>query len=213
MGGATASRPGPAARSCSAELGLAAKADAAPARLSGGEQQRVALARAMANRPSAAAGRRADRQPGQRRDSRRCCGCSTGRTQMARRSCWSPTTLRVASAADRVISLFDGMVVDDAPMPLPRRPMHRCRTCSSCEADAHARHGPLDPGRPAGERRRGALVIAGVVAGVVTALLLSAGLLQGATNPWQGLFTATRGAQIWLHLAARHQRPASFRRR
>ncbi len=46
-----------------------------------------------------------------------------------------------------------------------------------------------------------ALAVAGVVAGVVTALLLSAGLLQGATNPWQGLFTATRGAQIWLHLA------------
>jgi putative ABC transport system permease protein len=45
-----------------------------------------------------------------------------------------------------------------------------------------------------------ALVVAGVVAGVVTALLLSAGLLQGATNPWQGLFAATRGAQIWLHL-------------
>jgi putative ABC transport system permease protein len=45
------------------------------------------------------------------------------------------------------------------------------------------------------------LVIAGVVAGVVLALLLSAGLLQGATNPWQGLFNATRGAQIWLHLS------------
>ena len=35
-----------------AELGLTAKADAAPARLSGGEQQRVALARALANQPS-----------------------------------------------------------------------------------------------------------------------------------------------------------------
>src|SRR5215469_17886787 len=46
-----------------------------------------------------------------------------------------------------------------------------------------------------------AVVIVGVVAGVVLALLLSAGLLQGATNPWQGLFTATRGAQIWLHLS------------
>lgn len=46
-----------------------------------------------------------------------------------------------------------------------------------------------------------ALAVAIVVAGVVTALLLSAGLLQGATNPWQGLFDATRGAQIWLHLA------------
>ncbi|HEY3979654.1 MAG TPA: FtsX-like permease family protein [Streptosporangiaceae bacterium] len=39
-----------------------------------------------------------------------------------------------------------------------------------------------------------------VVAGVVIALLLSAALLQGATNPWQGLFTASRGAQIWLRL-------------
>lgn len=46
-----------------------------------------------------------------------------------------------------------------------------------------------------------AIAVAGVVAGVVSALLLSAGLLQGATNPWQGLFTASRGAHIWLHLA------------
>jgi putative ABC transport system permease protein len=46
-----------------------------------------------------------------------------------------------------------------------------------------------------------AVVVAVVVAGVVSALLLSAGVLQGATNPWAGLFAATRGAQIWLHLA------------
>jgi putative ABC transport system permease protein len=46
-----------------------------------------------------------------------------------------------------------------------------------------------------------ALAVVCVVAGVVLALLLSAALLQGATNPWQGLFTATKGAQIWLHLA------------
>jgi putative ABC transport system permease protein len=39
-----------------------------------------------------------------------------------------------------------------------------------------------------------------VIAGVVSALLLSAALLEGATNPWQGLFTQTRGAQIWLRL-------------
>ncbi len=44
------------------------------------------------------------------------------------------------------------------------------------------------------------LVSATVIAGVVTALLLSAALLEGATNPWQGLFTQTRGAQIWLRL-------------
>lgn len=46
-----------------------------------------------------------------------------------------------------------------------------------------------------------ALALMAVVAGVVTALLLSAGLLQGATDPWRGLFTATNGAHIWLHVA------------
>jgi putative ABC transport system permease protein len=45
-----------------------------------------------------------------------------------------------------------------------------------------------------------ALAAVAVVAGVVTALLLSATLLEGATNPWRGLFAQTRGAQIWLHL-------------
>src|SRR5580700_10555363 len=50
-------------------------------------------------------------------------------------------------------------------------------------------------------RRGQAVTVVLVVAGVVTALLLSAALLQGATNPWQGLFGATRGAQIWLRLA------------
>ena len=49
-------------------------------------------------------------------------------------------------------------------------------------------------------RRGQAITVVLVVAGVVTALLLSAALLQGATNPWQGLFAATRGAQIWLRL-------------
>ena len=45
-----------------------------------------------------------------------------------------------------------------------------------------------------------ALAAVAVVSGVVIGLLLSAALLQGATNPWQGLFTASRGAQIWLRL-------------
>ncbi|HUC55980.1 MAG TPA: FtsX-like permease family protein [Streptosporangiaceae bacterium] len=39
-----------------------------------------------------------------------------------------------------------------------------------------------------------------VVAGVLTALLLSATVLEGATNPWRGLFAQSKGAQIWLHL-------------
>jgi putative ABC transport system permease protein len=40
-----------------------------------------------------------------------------------------------------------------------------------------------------------------VVGGVLTALLLSLTVLEGATNPWRGLFAQSRGAQIWMHLA------------
>jgi putative ABC transport system permease protein len=58
-------------------------------------------------------------------------------------------------------------------------------------------------------RRGQAVTVVLVVAGVVTALLLSAALLQGATNPWQGLFAATRGAQIWLRLAPGSLTPGS----
>lgn len=41
-----------------------------------------------------------------------------------------------------------------------------------------------------------------VVAGVVAALLLSATLLDSATNPWRALFAQTRGADVWLRLTA-----------
>jgi putative ABC transport system permease protein len=41
-----------------------------------------------------------------------------------------------------------------------------------------------------------------VVSGVVAALLLSATLLEGATNPWRALFAQTRGADVWLRLNA-----------
>jgi putative ABC transport system permease protein len=40
-----------------------------------------------------------------------------------------------------------------------------------------------------------------VVGGVLTALLLSATVIEGATNPWPGLFAQTNGAEIWMHLA------------
>ncbi len=40
-----------------------------------------------------------------------------------------------------------------------------------------------------------------VVGGVLTALLLSVTVLEGATNPWRGLFAQSRGARIWMHLA------------
>jgi putative ABC transport system ATP-binding protein len=102
------------------ELGLAGKADAAPARLSGGEQQRVALARAMANRPLLLL---AD-EPTGNLDS----AASTAVLRLLSRAHADGQSIllvthdqRVASAADRVLSLFDGMIIDDAPMSAHRR--------------------------------------------------------------------------------------------
>ena len=104
-----------------AELGIAAKAGAAPSRLSGGEQQRVALARALANEPSLLL---AD-EPTGNLDSAN----SRDVLRLMRRAHASGQAIilvthdaKVAGLADRVISLFDGMIADDAPIvPAPRK--------------------------------------------------------------------------------------------
>jgi putative ABC transport system ATP-binding protein len=95
------------------ELGLSDKADASPTRLSGGQQQRVALARALANEPSLLL---ADEPTGNldstnTRDVVRLLESvhDQGQTILL-----VTHDARVASAADRVISLFDGMIIDDA---------------------------------------------------------------------------------------------------
>src|SRR5579863_6374249 len=103
-----------------AELGLADKAGAAPARLSGGEQQRVALARALANEPSLLL---AD-EPTGNLDSAN----TRDVLRLLRRAHAGGQAIllvthdaRVASLADRVINLFDGRVADDAKIvPVPR---------------------------------------------------------------------------------------------
>ncbi len=121
MGGASRKQAQARRKELLGELGLAAKAHAAPARLSGGEQQRVALARAMANRPLLLL---ADEPTGNLDSgaSRAVLGL-LGRVHADGQSIMLVThDLRVASAADRVISLFDGMVIDDAPMTAPPRP-------------------------------------------------------------------------------------------
>ena len=122
MGGATRRQAKARRQELLGELGLSGKADAAPARLSGGEQQRVALARAMANRPLLLL---ADEPTGNLDSAAtQAVLAMLGRVHADGQSVLLVThDLRVASAADRVISLFDGMVADDAPITPARRPM------------------------------------------------------------------------------------------
>jgi putative ABC transport system ATP-binding protein len=103
-----------------AELGIADKAGMAPARLSGGEQQRVALARALANEPSLLL---ADEPTGSLDSTN-----TRDVLRLLRRAHAGGQAIlmvthdaRVASLADRVINLFDGMVADDAKIvSIPR---------------------------------------------------------------------------------------------
>ncbi|HEX5290779.1 MAG TPA: ABC transporter ATP-binding protein, partial [Streptosporangiaceae bacterium] len=118
MGGATRRQAAQRRDELLGELGLRGRADAAPARLSGGEQQRVALARAMANRPSLLL---AD-EPTGNLDS----AASRAVLRLLSRAHADGQTIllvthdaRVASAAERVICLSDGMIVDDALMCPP----------------------------------------------------------------------------------------------
>jgi putative ABC transport system ATP-binding protein len=120
MGGATRRQARQRREELLADLGLSDKAASAPARLSGGEQQRVALARAMANRPSVLL---ADEPTGNLDSS----GSQAVLRLLTRAHADGQTILlvthdaRVASGAERVISLFDGMLADDAVMRVPRQ--------------------------------------------------------------------------------------------
>ncbi|MEW9547517.1 ABC transporter ATP-binding protein [Nonomuraea sp. NPDC050783] len=95
-----------------AALNLTDRAEAAPAQLSGGEQQRVALARALANQPSLLL---AD-EPTGNLDSRNTRDVLRllGKVHKEGQTIVMVThDARVASLADRVVSLFDGEIVDD----------------------------------------------------------------------------------------------------
>jgi putative ABC transport system permease protein len=50
-------------------------------------------------------------------------------------------------------------------------------------------------------RRGQAVLTVLAVAGIVTALITAATLLEDGTNPWRGLFTRGNGAHVWIHTA------------
>ncbi|WP_328505289.1 ABC transporter ATP-binding protein [Streptomyces sp. NBC_00391] len=98
-----------------AELGLAGKERSMPGELSGGEQQRVALARALVNRPPLLL---ADEPAGSldskgTREVMRLLSRFHGRGQTI---VLVTHDARLASAADRVISFFDGRIADDVEL-------------------------------------------------------------------------------------------------
>ncbi|NRQ38220.1 ABC transporter ATP-binding protein [Nonomuraea sp. NN258] len=93
-------------------LNLTERADASPAQLSGGEQQRVALARALANQPSVLL---ADEPTGNldSRNTRDVLRLLSEVHKEGQTIVMVTHDARVASLADRLVSLFDGEIVDD----------------------------------------------------------------------------------------------------
>jgi putative ABC transport system ATP-binding protein len=105
------------------ELGIAEKQEAAPAQLSGGEQQRVALARALANKPDVVL---ADEPTGNldSASAREVLGLFRAARDGGQTLLLVTHDASVASAADRVITLRDGLVADETELAAARQVAH-----------------------------------------------------------------------------------------
>ncbi|MET7390602.1 ABC transporter ATP-binding protein [Streptomyces sp. NPDC005529] len=97
------------------ELGLDGKERSMPGELSGGEQQRVALARALVNQPPLLL---ADEPAGSldSKGTREVTRLLSRFHEQGQAIVLVTHDARLASAADRVISFFDGRIVDDAQL-------------------------------------------------------------------------------------------------
>ncbi len=101
------------------DLGLGARPDAAPSQHSGGQQQRVALARALANGPDVVMG---DEPTGNLDSvaSREVLGLFAAARDRGQTLLVVTHNARVAAAADRMITVRDGLVVEEAKLAPPR---------------------------------------------------------------------------------------------
>jgi putative ABC transport system ATP-binding protein len=102
------------------DLAVLEKDGAAPAQLSGGEQQRVALARALANRPDVVL---ADEPTGNLDSAaaREVLGLFRAARDRGQTVLLVTHDPSVASAADRVITLRDGLVADETGLAAARQ--------------------------------------------------------------------------------------------
>ena len=108
-----------AANELLSELGIGDKHAAAPVQLSGGQQQRVALARALANTPDIVLGD----EPTGNLDSaaaREVLGLLRDARDRGQTVLLVTHDARVAAAADRVITLRDGLVSDETELQAAR---------------------------------------------------------------------------------------------
>jgi putative ABC transport system ATP-binding protein len=102
------------------DLGISGKEEAAPAELSGGEQQRVALARALANEPDVVL---ADEPTGNLDSAaaRDVLGLFRQAQRRGQTLLLVTHDASVASAAERVITLRDGLVADETELAAARQ--------------------------------------------------------------------------------------------
>jgi putative ABC transport system ATP-binding protein len=101
------------------DLGVGDKHGAAPSQLSGGQQQRVALARALANTPDIVLGD----EPTGNLDSaaaREVLGLLRAARDRGQTLLLATHDARVAAAADRIVTLRDGLVADETELQAAR---------------------------------------------------------------------------------------------